>query len=138
MPRYVAVAISIVVLGCSREATTDVAPTPPASTPDAAASPCAPRRAEAGDVRCEDACFESLGPTLRLALDPSALDLPASPAGTQAIGVGLFFTTSHHEPKAAWSEEDVAAQARNIVTETNLLLAQCALHVRLETAQVVA
>ncbi len=102
------------------------------SVPDAA--PCVPADPPAAD--CSDVCFDARGPELRLAVDVATLGLAAPPAGSRAVKVAVFYTVAPHV--GSWTGESFAGHVRGIVTSTNAILAQCQMHVELETAQVVA
>jgi hypothetical protein len=107
----------------------DAAPVPDAEPP------CEPADPPAGD--CSDPCFDDRGPELRLSLTIGELELPAPPAGSTPVRVGLFYTVAP-QPSSRWTRADVAARMRQIVADTSRILAQCDMHVDVEAAQVVS
>ncbi len=112
---------------------------PPAS-PDAtplpdATPPCVPADPPAAD--CTDPCFDGDGPRLVLALDIAELGIPAPPAGSMPVRVGLFYAVAPQE-STDWTRAEAAQNMAQIVAWTDPILAQCQMHVEVETAQVVA
>lgn len=101
--------------------------------PDATA--CIPADPPAED--CSDACFDDRGPELRLALTIDELALPAPPAGSTPIRIGLFYTVAP-QLTSSWTRSDVIDRMREIVSSTDAIFAQCAMHLEVEAAQVVA
>lgn len=86
---------------------------------------------------CIDACYETLGPALRLELDVASLGLPEPPPGSKPVQIGLFLLTTYHQPTPHWSEAEAAARVTKTVSEADALLAQCGVHVELQAAHVV-
>lgn len=104
----------------------------PPDPPDAACLPADPPAAD-----CADPCFDDRGPELRLELTIEELELPAPPAGSTPIRIGLFYTVAPQESDT-WTRAGVANRMLQIVTNTDAILAQCDMHVEVEVAQVVA
>ncbi len=77
-----------------------------------------------------------------LELDSASLGLPAADGESRAVNVGLFLTTRPSQPAAdgqhSWSEADVVHNVRRLIVGANAILAQCSMHVAVETTQVLA
>lgn len=102
--------------------------------PEPDAAPCIPADPPADD--CSDACFDDLGPELLLELSLDELEPPAPPAGSTPIRIGLFYAVAP-QPSDAWTRAAAAGRMREIVYYTDMILAQCNMHVEVEAAQVI-
>lgn len=125
MSRRPALVITFLLAACG-----DNQVTPP-EPPDAACEPADPPAAD-----CSDPCFDDRGPELRMELSDEELALPAPPDGSTPVRVSLFYTVAPQD--GAWSRADVATRMRQIVANTDAILAQCTMHVEVEVAQVIA
>lgn len=85
---------------------------------------------------CSEA-FEDRGPELLLELAADEVEVPAPSPNSTPVAVSLFYTVAFDESDA-WSRDDAVARLRQIVGNATAILSQCAMHVEVETAQVVA
>ena len=79
---------------------------------------------------------QTLRPVLRLT--PANLGLPEVQAGSKSVNIGIFLTVRDDTAAHDWSETDAAERIQYLIAGANVILAQCKLHLALETAQVVA
>ncbi len=105
--------------------------TPP--TPDA--EPCTP--AEQPPPDCSDPCFDDRGPELRMEISADDLLLPAPPAGSTPVPVGIFYAVAPQE-RDSWTRNDAIRTIRELLYWTSDILAQCEMHAEAETVQVIA
>lgn len=75
-------------------------------------------------------------PELLRALDVAALQLPAPPAGSLPVDVGIFLGADQTTPASGW-EAGAISRTRSVVTTANEVLAPCGLHLRVEAIQAV-
>ena len=73
-----------------------------------------------------------------LELTPTNLGLPEAQAGSKLVNIGLFLTVRDDTGTQYWTETEAAEQVQYLIPGANFILAQCNLHLALETAQVVA
>ena len=103
----------------------------PVAPVDAACVPITPPATD-----CIDPCFDADGPRTLLTIDASEVMVATPPAGSRPVRIAIFYTVA---PQATSDHRDAAIMAmRRIVNDTNSILVQCAMHVEVETAQVVA
>lgn len=103
-------------------------------TPDADTS-CTPAVPPAAD--CSDPCFDDRGPELRIELTADELLLPDPPVGSTPVMVGIFYAVAPQESDT-WTRNDAIRTIREFLYWTSETLAQCEMHVEVETAQVIA
>ena len=77
-------------------------------------------------------------PRLLMELDPASIELQVPASDSLPVYVGIFLTTYNAPTETAHLEEEAANSIYNLVRVTNEILAQCDLHLELETAQVIA
>lgn len=92
------------------------------------------------------ACADPIAPgpdteagTIRLLVDASdRLQLPDAPVGSLPVPAGLFMTIPSSPGQPPIAPTVVADRARRLVEDANRILAQCELHLVMESVQVVA
>lgn len=113
-----------------------------ASTPEVDAAPppdaCNPKWPPASD--CSDPCFDMDGPRLVMDIMPSELGLAAPPQGSRPIRVALFLGIAPQPQNLinAWTREEAIDRWATLIRDTNVVFAQCQMHLEVEAVQVIA
>jgi len=76
-------------------------------------------------------------PRLLVELDPAGIGLQTPDLRSLAVYVGIFLTTPSAPVEISWSEADAAHKVYWLIHDANALLAQCNIHLELETTQVI-
>ena len=70
-------------------------------------------------------------------IDPDRIALPAPDAQSIPVDIGVFIAVRGSRSRTQWSEADAVDLIRNLMMGAGTILAQCAVHLRLEAAQVI-